>query len=75
MTEIDSNIIDDALANLIDVLIAAGQNMVDQILDTVGGFAGNFVGGDLTANTPALLCLVLVMVATGGILGYKLSRG
>ena len=75
MTDIDSDIINNALDNLIDLLVAAFQAIIDQLLDAIGGFAGNFIEGDLTANTPALLCLVLVMVGTGGILSYKLSKG
>lgn len=75
MVDIDSDIIEDALDTLIDNFITAFQNILDKILDAIGGFAGNFIEGDLTANSPALLCLVLVMIGTGSILGYKLSKG
>lgn len=75
MTDIDSDIIEDALDTLIDNFINAFQTILDKILEAVVDFGGNFIRGDLTANAPALLCLVLVMLASGGILGYKISKG
>lgn len=72
---VDSDPISDGVDTFIDALFAAFENIVDIFIGTVSDFAGNFISGDLTSNAPALLCLTLVLLGSGGVLAYKISRG
>lgn len=72
---VDTGAIDDAAENFVNIFIEAFENLFVIIAGKIGDFLGNFISGDLTSNTPALLALTLVMIATGGVLAYKISRG
>lgn len=72
---VDTGSIDDAADNFVNIIIEAFENLFGMFAEKIGDFLGNFISGDLTSNTPALLALTLVMIATGGVLAYKISRG
>jgi hypothetical protein len=72
---VDTNVIDDMLDTFIDAILDAFTGIAEYFIEAIGNFAGNFMEGDLTSNTPALLALTLVLITTGGVLAYKISRG
>ena len=72
---VDTGAIDDAAENFVNIIIEAFETLFVIFAERIGGFLGNFVSGDLTSNSPALLALTFVMIITGGVLAYKISRG
>jgi len=69
MVNVNTDIIDTVITSLITAFTALFTTLFDVILNLIS----NFLGGDLTANTPALLALVFVMLTTGGIMAWKIS--
>jgi len=72
---VNTDPVGDMLDTFLDVIFDAGALIVGYFSDAIGGFIGDFIGGDISANTPALLSLFLVIIGTGAALAYKLSRG
>jgi len=72
---VNTGAIDDAAENFINAILGAFETLFEIFAVKIGDFLGTFIAGDLTSNSPALLALTIVMIATGGVLAYKISKG